>query len=113
TYSLSPGSDFSAEHVGIASHRFHFDWIGHGKEIRNLTGDMPGRHNIENAIAALAAASLLEIPAAKLAAGYNSFEGVKRRFDYRVKSKELVYIDDYAHHPEELKACILAARELY
>jgi len=113
TYSITSGGDFTAAQIGIADHRFRFDWKGGGKTITDLSGDMPGRHNIENAVAALAAVGLLNVPEKKIADGYNTFQGVKRRFDYRVKSKELVYIDDYAHHPEELKACILAARELY
>jgi len=113
SYSLEPGTDFSGGNIGMENHRFRFDWTGSGKTISNLSGDMPGRHNIENAVAALAAVSLLNIPESKMAAGYNTFTGVKRRFDYRMKSPGLVYIDDYAHHPEELKACILAARELY
>jgi UDP-N-acetylmuramate--alanine ligase len=112
-YALAPGVDFYAENIGIDNHRFRFDWNGPGKKISTLSGDMPGRHNIENAVAALAAVSMLNIPENKMAAGYNTFTGVKRRFDYRMKSPGLVYIDDYAHHPEELKACILAARELY
>ena len=113
TYSVRSEGDYSAGNIGIVNHRFRFDWTGNGQGIKNLSGGMPGRHNIENAVAAIAAVSLLNVPQEKIAAGYNSFSGVKRRFDYRLKSPELVYIDDYAHHPEELKACIMAARELY
>ncbi len=74
---------------------------------------IPGLHNVENATAAVAVAQLLNIDNAVIKEALQSFSGVKRRFDYRVKTKELVYIDDYAHHPEELKAVIGAAKALY
>ena len=113
TYSLGPGADYTAENIGIANHRFTFDWKGRDARIAGLTGDMPGRHNIENAVAAVAVATLLNVSPDRIAGAFASFQGVKRRFDYRLQTPKLVYIDDYAHHPEELPACITAARELY
>jgi UDP-N-acetylmuramate--alanine ligase len=74
---------------------------------------MPGRHNIENAVAAIAVARRLNIQNDKIRSAIQSYSGVRRRFDYQIDTAELVYIDDYAHHPEELRACISAVRELY
>jgi len=74
---------------------------------------MGGRHNVENATAAIAVAHVLEIPGDKIVAAVAAFRGVKRRFEYIVKKADQVYIDDYAHHPEELRALITGARELF
>src|SRR5213075_135346 len=72
-------------------------------------------HNVENALAAIAVAKYLDIPKNKIKEALESYTGVKRRFDYQVQppTSNVVYIDDYAHHPEELRACIASARELY
>ena len=74
---------------------------------------MPGIHNVENAVAAIAVAKNIGIPIDKISAAVQTYEGVKRRFDYQVRSGEVIYIDDYAHHPEELRACISSVKELY
>jgi UDP-N-acetylmuramate--alanine ligase len=75
--------------------------------------EVPGLHNVENAVAAVAVARELQIPDEEIRKALAEYQGVKRRFDYRFVSKQVVYIDDYAHHPEELRACISSARELY
>ncbi len=74
---------------------------------------MPVRINIENGIAAIAAAQLSGVTAEEIRRAMSSFEGVRRRFDYRIKSNQIVYIDDYAHHPNELKAAIESIKSLY
>ena len=73
----------------------------------------PGRHNVENACAAIAAALIGGADPAKIAAALADFRGVKRRFEYILRTEKTVYIDDYAHHPAELEAVIGAARSLY
>ena len=72
-----------------------------------------GMHNVENAIAAITVASSLNIEDEKIKAAVADFKGVKRRFEYIIKTPELVFIDDYAHHPEELRALINGARSLF
>jgi UDP-N-acetylmuramate--alanine ligase len=74
---------------------------------------MGGMHNVENVIAAIAAASSLGIENDKIKAAVESFRGVKRRFEYIIKTQHLVFIDDYAHHPEELRALINGAKTLF
>jgi UDP-N-acetylmuramate--alanine ligase len=74
---------------------------------------MGGRYNVENATAAIAVAHRLGIPGDKIIDAVAAFRGVRRRFEYIVKGPEQVYIDDYAHHPEELRALITGARELF
>ena len=70
-------------------------------------------HNIENAVAAIAVAVLSGVKENEIRPALAVFEGVSRRFDFRIRTEKLVYIDDYAHHPEELKACIYSVRNLF
>src|SRR5690606_1128009 len=73
----------------------------------------PGRHNIENAVAAIAAARVCGVPDDLIKRALKNFNGIKRRFQYVVKSSDTVYIDDYAHHPRELEACLEAVKSIY
>ena len=68
---------------------------------------------MENAISALACANFAKIETSILKTNLESYSGVKRRFDYQIRSKSIIYIDDYAHHPEEIKTCINSVRHLY
>lgn len=74
---------------------------------------MPGKHNVENTVAAFACAHLIGIEPKAIKDAIKKFTGVERRFDIRFKNEKVVYIDDYAHHPEELRACIQSVKELY
>jgi len=112
-YALSGPCDYSASHIEIKDHQYHFNWDNSSTSIHDLSSGMPGLHNVENAVAAIAAAKQLGITSEKISAAIHSYTGVKRRFDYQVKTDSVVYIDDYAHHPEELRACISSVRELY
>ncbi len=113
TYSLNSNADISVETLRIEEGRFHFDLSGNSSRFTNLMLGMPGLHNVENCIAACIVADYLKINNEQLNIALSSFQGVKRRFDFRIKTNELVYIDDYAHHPEELKACINSVKQLY
>jgi UDP-N-acetylmuramate--alanine ligase len=111
-YSAEGPSDFYASEIGIRNFRFHFTLNIPGNKT-TVEMQIPGRYNIENALAAAAVCYLKGIPIEQIKAGLESYQGIVRRFDYRVNTGDVVYIDDYAHHPEELKACIAATRELY
>ncbi|HEX2618449.1 MAG TPA: Mur ligase family protein [Flavobacteriales bacterium] len=113
TYALEGKGVPRAERVRVENGAYHFDLIAEGHELRDLTLGMPGRHNVENAIAASAIALSLGVPPEKLRKGLASFLGVSRRFETRARTATSVLIDDYAHHPAELDACIRSARELY
>ncbi len=106
-------ADFSGVIKGIDAGAFIFDLHTPTGIIKNLSFSFPGRHNVENAVAACAAALLAGATEAEIRAALASFLGVKRRFEYRVKRRGFVYIDDYAHHPSELAACIGAVKEIY
>lgn len=113
SYSAREKADVYAENIRIENGCFKFDFRSGSIAITGVTMQLPGLHNIENAVAAIQTSLLLSIPADKVKAAVEEFKGVKRRFEFIVKKKEVVYIDDYAHHPEELRACISAAKTLY
>lgn len=114
TYSLDDNAaDFYAQNIHLKIDKYTFDLQTPKQLFENLELGVPGLVNLENAIGASAMAILSGITHKELQAGLLSYEGVKRRFDYRIKSDKLIYIDDYAHHPEELKAFISSVRAIY
>jgi len=112
-YSLNLNTEYSADSINIIEGNFTYNINSPIENIQNVAIGLPGLHNVENSIAAVTIAQQLGIKGNVINEALRSFKGVKRRFDYRVKSKSVIYIDDYAHHPEELKAAITAARQLY
>jgi UDP-N-acetylmuramate--alanine ligase len=79
----------------------------------NFLLGVPGRHNIENSLAAIGVGLILNIPLEQIKEALDGFKGVKRRFETIVSTNTTTYVDDYAHHPTEIAACIAAARELF
>lgn len=112
-YSLNLNTEYCAEMVHIKNGAFYYNIQSPVERITDVVIGLPGLHNVENSIAAVAIAQQVGIKNEKIKEALRSFQGVKRRFDYRVKTENSIYIDDYAHHPEELKATITAARQLY
>jgi len=112
-YGVSLEADYHAENVRVENATFFYDVEAGNEAMKGLQLGIPGKHNVENSVAAIAIAKQLNIETSKIVEALRSFKGVKRRFDYRVKKNSVVYIDDYAHHPEELKATISAAKSLY
>jgi UDP-N-acetylmuramate--alanine ligase len=113
SYSISAPADYMADHIRVENGSYRFSLVTPGFTLEDLEVGLPGRHNVENAVAASALALLAGMDPAALRAGLSGFRGVARRFQKMVSRPELVYIDDYAHHPAELSACIRSARELY
>jgi UDP-N-acetylmuramate--alanine ligase len=113
TYSISGNATFSASAITVKDQQYHFDLRTESGTIEEMRMSWPGRHNVENAVAAYAAAHAAGVPPMKIRDALASFTGVRRRFDYQVRSRKITYIDDYAHHPEELRAAISSVRELY
>ncbi len=102
-----------AKNIEIDQGEFVFDYQGGDKVIEGFRLKVPGYHNLENAIAAISIADSLGIDQDKIKEGIISYTGVKRRFEYIIKSNDLIVIDDYAHHPVELKALLQSARALF
>jgi UDP-N-acetylmuramate--alanine ligase len=113
SYSAGALSQIKGQHIRVEGSRFVFDYTDGDTDIDNIQLMLPGRHNVENAVAAIAVALKLGIDPQKIKAAITSFKGVKRRFEYIVNGPAHIYIDDYAHHPEELRACFDAVRQLY
>lgn len=114
TYSIeNDDSDYRACRIRIDDGMYCFDLVTPGYVIEELRLGLPGRHNVENAVAASALALERGVDITSLKEALSGFRGVHRRFDVLVKTANSVYIDDYAHHPEELRAAIHSARELY
>lgn len=112
-YSLNLDTEYSANSIHISNGEFRYNITSPIEAVNQTAIGLPGLHNVENSIAAVAIAQQIGIKGDVINEALRSFKGVKRRFDYHVKSKSVVYIDDYAHHPEELKAAISAAKQLY
>ncbi|SDS58992.1 UDP-N-acetylmuramate--L-alanine ligase [Gramella sp. MAR_2010_147] len=110
---INDNSDFSAENVRIEDGSYVFDLKTPSETIKNLKFNLPGKHNLLNAITALAMAIEYGTPTHDLTRALYSFKGVKRRFSYKIKTENLVLIDDYAHHPTEISAVHQAVREMY
>ena len=113
TYAANEDADIRALNIRVENGTFWFDFNNGTTSIKDLKLALPGVHNIENAIAAIETALLLDIPVEKIRTALANFKGVKRRFEYIIRNEKQVYIDDYAHHPEELRACITAVKTLY
>lgn len=107
------GGEVFAENVkpGIAS--FSFEYVGSEQHISDLVLNVPGFHNVENALAAIAVVLQLGLSEVEIRNGLLSYRGVKRRFEIVFQGKNRVFIDDYAHHPEEIRAFLNSVRAMY
>ena len=114
TFGIGDG-DFNATDIRVENGVFVFNLKSPLGDIKNIKTTLPGRHNIENAVAGIAVAQTLGVNADKIVEAMSNFKGIRRRFEtlYKDDERQRIYIDDYAHHPAELNAAINAARELY
>ncbi len=121
TYHLNNSNAHAyAKNINISEGSYTFDIVINNWELKNVVLNMGGLHNIENMVAAITVAHHLKIDANKILLAVKDFKGVKRRFEYIIKpgaeksnASDIVFVDDYAHHPEELKALIMGAKKLF
>jgi UDP-N-acetylmuramate--alanine ligase len=113
TYAAGVDGDYRADAITICAGRYYFTFHHPQGTWTDVELGLPGTHNVENAVAAIAVALAVGLTEQQIRAGLSSFAGVKRRFEYHIRREDMVLIDDYAHHPEELRACIGSVRELY
>lgn len=111
-YSLNEG-DFHAENIKIDNGEITFDFISPVESISNVELGQPVPINIENAVAAIAMAQLNGCTAEEIKEGIKTYEGVERRFDFKIKDDKHVFLSDYAHHPKEIYQSAKSIRELY
>ncbi len=113
TIAIDEEATFKAFNVRIENSSYVFDVKTTSEIIKDIKFNLPGRHNLMNALMAFAMAKTFGIQNHLIASALESFKGIQRRFSYQIKSDNLVYIDDYAHHPTEINAVHNAVRELY
>ena len=111
-YSRSEG-DFHAENIRIGGGEIVFDFVHPGGVVRDIQLGVPVSINIDNGIAAMALAILNGATEDELREGMKTFAGVDRRFDFKVKNDRMVFLSDYAHHPNEIAASVRSVREIY
>lgn len=112
TYGESEGN-FHAENIRMGNGEIVFDLVTPSEVIRDISPGVPVKINIENGVAAAAAALLCGVTPEELRESMQTFQGTARRFDFHIKSERIVFIDDYAHHPRELSAAIESIKALY
>lgn len=106
-------ADVYTKNLRVHSGNYIFDVEGNGGNIKNVQLNVGGRHNVENALAAITACRKLGLDGEKIVPALQNYKGVRRRFEYHIKNRHLIYLDDYAHHPKELESLIASARELF
>ncbi len=113
TYAINEVADYKAFSVKIENGNYIFDVQTPSEIIRNIKFQLPGKHNIMNALAALAMADVYGIDLENIKQSLKTFKGVQRRFSYKIKTEDFILIDDYAHHPTEINAVEDSIREMY
>lgn len=113
TYGVDDRPDWRLHALRYTDGKFFFDIISHSKIFRNIEFGLPGQHNAENATAVFALCFELGIAEENIREGFKTFKGVKRRFDFKVRTEKIVVIDDYAHHPTEIDAFLRSVKKLY
>jgi UDP-N-acetylmuramate--alanine ligase len=110
TYGLDRRNDFRAKNVGLTDGRVHFDVFRGDENSGAISLKIPGLHNVYNALATVSLGILLKLPFEKCADALGDFSGVRRRFQRIGEACQVTFVDDYAHHPSEIRATLKAAR---
>jgi UDP-N-acetylmuramate--alanine ligase len=113
SYDATTIADFYIDQLSLENGVYKFSIIHQGVKSEGFEFHLPGKHNLENALAAASAALLYGLSIHQIKDAFKTYSGVKRRFEYQVKNENKVYIDDYAHHPDEVKACLRAVKDFY
>lgn len=113
TYAIDEEADYRVSNVVVQKGSYVFDVATPKETIEGVEFSLPGKHNVMNALAALAMADSYGVPLKNIKKSLETFKGVERRFSYRIKTKDLVLIDDYAHHPTEINAVYESVHEMY
>ncbi len=113
TYGIEDDADYSAQNITIQNGTYLFDVKTPKTILKQFQFNLPGRHNLSNALVALAMSLEYGLTKPQISKALASYQGVKRRFTYQIKRDDLVFIDDYAHHPEEINAIHQAVSEMY
>jgi UDP-N-acetylmuramate--alanine ligase len=112
-YGFNNQSSYYADAIRVENHQYHFDFVHPQGRIQGIKMLLPGIHNVENAVAAAALGLKYGLNEIEIKEGLENFRGVKRRFEYHIQQDNLVFIDDYAHHPKEIEVLQKSIRDLY
>ncbi|MCD4665730.1 MAG: UDP-N-acetylmuramate--L-alanine ligase [Bacteroidales bacterium] len=112
-YALNTKADFYAQNIVLQKEQYKFDINTPDKIIKDIKLGIPGLINVENAVAAIAVAWLSGVTENEIKQSLPNFSGIKRRFDYQINTDKIVYIDDYAHHPEEIRGFVSSVKKMY
>ncbi len=113
SYAVNEEADYQIQNLNIENGNYVFDVITPRSVVNDVCFSLPGKHNLMNALAAFAMADSYDIPTDSIKKSLKTFKGVERRFSYRIKSEDIILIDDYAHHPTEIQAVYQAVTEMY
>lgn len=113
TYAVNEDADYKAFNLKIVNGQYVFDVKTTTETIESINFSLPGKHNVMNALAALAMANVYGVSLKNIKESLSTFKGVKRRFSYKIRTDDFVLIDDYAHHPTEINAVENSIREMY
>ncbi|MHB1146819.1 MAG: UDP-N-acetylmuramate--L-alanine ligase [Lutibacter sp.] len=113
TFGIEEDADYDAKNLEVQEGAYIFDVKTPSETIENIKINLPGKHNVLNAVAALAMANIFGVSLHVIAKALLTFKGIERRFSYKIKKENLVLIDDYAHHPTEINAVVDSVREMY
>ena len=113
TYGIEENADYDVKNCNIKNGTYFFDVQTPSERIKNIQLNLSGKHNVLNTVAALAMANKYGVSLQTIAKALLTFKGIQRRFTYKIKTDNLVLIDDYAHHPTEINAVADAVKELY
>lgn len=113
TFGIEEEADYDAKNLKVQEGTYIFDVKTPSETIENIKINLPGKHNVLNAVAALAMANVFGVSLQVIAKALLTFKGIERRFSYKIKKENLVLIDDYAHHPTEINAVVDSVREMY
>ena len=112
SYSLNE-ANWQASHITYFDDHSEYSIIGNSENIKNVKLGIPGKHNVENSLAAFIVAKQMNLSNEKIIEALGSYKGVKRRFECHIKTDKFIYIDDYAHHPREIEAFVKSVKNLY
>ena len=113
TFGIEENADYDAKNLKVQEGAYIFDVKTPTETIENIKINLQGKHNVLNAVAALAMAHIFGVSLQVIAEALLTFKGIERRFSYKIKTENLVLIDDYAHHPTEINAVVDSVREMY
>ena len=113
TYGFHPNAEWKGDNLRYIDGHLYFDIINNDELYKDVQFGLPGKHNVENALAVFALLTEVGIPENEIRQSFITYKGVKRRFEYHIRRDDLIVIDDYAHHPKEITAFLNSVKEIY